>query len=74
MMTLDQQKTCAELFKKVCEKAKQESIAQSCTIHVNPAVSVASFDFGNLPYCSGFVTSDWHEPSTLASFTNGREH
>lgn len=74
MMKLDAQLICAELFEKVCEQARQESITNSCTIHVNPVVSIASFNFGHLPYCSGFVTSDWYEPNTLRTYTNGIEN
>lgn len=62
------------LYIEACEKARQESIKDQCTRHVNPVVSVFSFDEGYVPAVSGFAVSDWHEPNTLTSFTCGREH
>ena len=64
----------AHLYAKAIEKAQQESLKEQCTKHVNPVVSVGTIDSRHVPYVSGFAVSDWYEPNTLMSYTNGIEN
>lgn len=60
----------ATAYKLACERAASESRNAHCTKHVNPMVALLN----GTPYITGFEVSDWYEPSTLATYTNGREH
>lgn len=64
----------SQLYVAKCNEARQKSKDEQCTFHVNPLVSITTMSFGPVPHVSGFIISDWYEPNTLASFTDGEQH
>jgi hypothetical protein len=56
-----------EKFKNACENAQKAS--EDCTQHVNAVLSTFPF-----PAISHFVISDWHDGTTVKTYSFGREH
>jgi hypothetical protein len=60
-------------FKEACEYAKQESKKQECTKHVCAIISRGQGAEGQ-PYIQGYRVDDWHDGTTVRTYTNGEEH
>lgn len=56
-----------ENFKTACENAQFHS--KDCTQHVNAVLSTFPF-----PTISHFVVSDWHDGTTVKTYSFGQEH
>lgn len=60
-------KSIEESFKIACENAEANS--KDCTQHVNAIVTAHPF-----PHISGFFVSDWHDGTTVKTYSFGQEH
>lgn len=62
-MALEQQ------FEAAKQRAMEQSKEHGCVQHVNAILEV----HGSLPVITGFTVSDWHDGSTLITFSDGEE-